>query len=191
MEFVLGRGEGLPAHPHRASRPWAALGGGSCSFPPRFPAGSERRSSGSPAAIPFAPRLPCCRSGVSSHGSVLGSPVTWRHLPAAGSVSWQVHRHRLHAALLQADAEQAAHAEGPGIHRPRVLQLHRLDKVSAPCCPPGPSRGGGRQVSPHSPSLLLVPPSEITSQCPPAGRTAWRSVAWSCTSSRTWRSWAR
>lgn len=117
------------------------------------------------------------------HCLVPGSPVTWCPLPATGSVPREVHRHRLHAALLQTDAEQAPDAEGPGVHRPRVLQLHCLDQVSAlPCLP---------QSCPHSPSLLLG--ASVRSHIPvsPAGRTAWRSAAWSCTSSRTWRSWAR
>ena len=54
---------------------------------------------------------------------------------STGAVPRQVHRHGLLAALLQAHAEQALGAEGPGVHRPRVLQLPHLDQV----CPLGSS----------------------------------------------------
>lgn len=37
---------------------------------------------------------------------------------SAGSVSREVHRHWLHAAVLQANAGQKAHAQRPGVHRP-------------------------------------------------------------------------
>lgn len=55
MEFAVGRGEGLRVHPHQLGCPRAALSGGARSSPPRLPAGSECRSSGTPGAIPFCP----------------------------------------------------------------------------------------------------------------------------------------
>lgn len=48
----------------------------------------------------------------------------------AGSVPWKVHRHRLHAAVLQAHVGQEADSQRPGVHRPGVLQLHHVGQVS-------------------------------------------------------------
>lgn len=77
----------------------------------------------------------------------------------AGALPRQVYRHGLHPALLQADAEQAPHPEGPGVHRPRILQLHPLDQVSSPEARLGSCAGGPlgvcRRAEPPSRFALL------------------------------------
>lgn len=154
--------------------------------------------------------------------------------PSSGSVPWKVHRYGLHPPFLQADAEQETNPERPGVHRPRILQLHRLDQVRAPPSPHAGLKAGvgwGGWVASSLPAgqlrqgssggvlclprwvlgHLRIPMSRGPCKCvtaelgegpfcdrllPPGSvvppeRTTWRSAASSCTSSRTWRSWAR
>ena len=51
-----------------------------------------------------------------------------REVHRHGLVPRQVHLLRLYHALLQTDAEQEVDHEGHRVHRPRVLQLPRLDQ---------------------------------------------------------------
>lgn len=92
MEFAVGRREGLRAHPHWASQPPRQRCRGEPAPPHRVcQPGVSAAALGPRERFPLAPRLPRCWSTVSPRASVLGSPVTWCHFPAAGSVSWEVH----------------------------------------------------------------------------------------------------
>lgn len=48
----------------------------------------------------------------------------------SGTFPWQVHRHGLLPAFLQAHSEQTIGPQRPWINRPRVLQLPHVDQVS-------------------------------------------------------------
>lgn len=112
MEFMVGREEGLRAPGHAAALGGACAPHGVCQLEVSAAAlGSWKR-------FRFALWLLQWWSIILPHGSVLAFPVIWCRFPITGAVSWEVHRYRLHAALLQADAEQASHTEGSGIHRP-------------------------------------------------------------------------
>lgn len=157
MEFVVGRERGCspPA-------PGSAAGAAHPSLHVCQPgASATAQEPGNGSLLPRG--CPRC-SIVSPQGCVPACPVTRCPLPATGSVPREIHRYRLHAALLQTDAEQAPDTEGPGVHRPRVLQLHRLDQVSSPCS----LRWHCRAPS-TAPLCCWAPPSGVTSQCPHQG----------------------
>lgn len=99
--------------------------------------------------------------------------------PSSGSVPWKVHRYGLHPPFLQADAEQETNPERPGVHRPRILQLHRLDQVRAPPSPHAGLKAGvgwGGWVASSLPAgqLRRCPlPPEVGSRPPADPHVPW------------------
>ena len=73
-----------------------------------------------------------CSPGYMAHLHIRLTVQTWHVLVCLfplGAVPRQVHRHWILPALLQAYSEQTSGPQGPGVHRPRVLQLPHLDQV--------------------------------------------------------------